>query len=471
MISELDLIVRGGTVMTPEGPRRTDVGIRAGRIAELGDLSAAVGETVDADGLLVLPGAVDEHVHPTYRDPPGQTSLVGLHGGVTTTIHFAYAHPGESLLEEVNRLREEADGEALSDFSIHGGMFDAATQVEEIPAVVATGVRSFKVFLAYAAQGWMTTDADLVAVMRKVREHEGLLLVHCENGPAIDALERDAEAGLLEGSEAGLIGRTRPPLLEAEAVNRVATLAQMFGARLLVVHVTSRRALEAVAEVRRGGAELVAETCPQYLALTEDALLSRGALAKIGPPLRTDDDRDALWEGLRTGQIQTIGSDHVPKKGPEDADTPLLEAGFGAPSIETMLPVLYHLGVATGRISLERFVEITSENPARAFGLYPQKGAIAVGSDADLVLWDPEGRRTLGAEHEHTLAGYSLYEGWEVAGDIRAVIVGGVLAIEDHEATGRRTPGSGRFLPTGPFSALTGDRDRASVQAVEAAAR
>jgi dihydropyrimidinase len=345
-------------------------------------------------------------------------------------------------------------------------MFDAPRQAAEIAAVAATGVRSFKVFLAYAAQGWMTTDADLVAVMRATRDAGGLLLVHCENGPAIDVLERDARAGLLPGDAAGLIGRTRPPILEAEAVHRVAALAQAFDARVLVVHVTSRRALEAVADARRGGARIVAETCPQYLALTEESLSTHGALAKIGPPLRTADDRVALWEGLRTGELQTIGSDHVPKKTPEDASTPLMDASFGAPSIETMLPVLFHLGVAEGRISLERFVEITSENPARAFGLWPQKGAVAVGSDADLVLWDPDGHRVLGAAHEHTNAGYSLYEGWEVRGEIRAVIVGGVVAIRDGEETGDRAPGSGRFLATGPFSRLDDDRDRAGRAAV-----
>ncbi len=447
----LDLAVRGGTIVTGQGRRRADLGVRDGSIVAI-DAVGPAAESIDADGLLVLPGAVDEHVHPIYRDGPGTTSIVAAHGGVTTTMGFAYARDGESLLTEVQALRRRCEEESLLDFTVHAAMFDAPAQIGEMAAVAETGVRSFKVFLAYAAQGWMSDDASLARAMRSARDLGGLLMVHCENGPAIDLLEADARAGRIAGDPVDVLLATRPDVLEAEAVARTLALAEAFDAPVLIVHVTSRRALAAVRAARARGQAFVAETCPQYLALTADELRTRGALAKIGPFLRTDDDVDALWEGLADGALQTVGSDHVTKKEAADAVVPLLDAGFGAPSIETMLPILFD-GATRGRITLERMVQVVCEHPARAFGLYPRKGAIAIGADADLVLWDAGARRTLGMAVEHTTAGYSLYEGREVAGVPRRTIVGGTTVVLDGRLVDDRR--RGRFLPTGPFDLLS----------------
>lgn len=454
----LDLLISGATVISSGDMRREDVGIRDGMVVAMGDLhGASTTERVDASGLFALPGVIDSHVHPTYLDDPYQTSVGALCGGVTTVIHFAYAQPGQSLLTAVNELRATSEASSLVDFGIHATMFDARAQVAEIEAVAETGVRTFKVFLAYASQGWMTDDSALVAVMQAVARVGGLLLVHCENGVAIDALERAAADGSL-GEGAAAIAASRPPILEAEAVNRVVMLGEALGCDVLIVHVTSGPALEVVRMARSRGMRVVAETCPQYLALTESALTRWGGLAKIGPPLRTDADRDALWSGIRDRTLQTIGSDHVPKKTMADASVTLLEAGFGAPSIETMLDVVYDEGVAAGRISIMRQVEVMSENPARIFGLWPQKGQIAPGSDADLVLWDPDRSHTVRAEHLHSNSGYTLYEGREVAGSHVATLKGGRIVARDGQLT--RTDVLGRFVPARSGDLLLDDSPR-----------
>lgn len=449
MSAPIDILIRGAEVATPHGVRDADVAISGGRIAavaESGALDPGAGRTIDAHGLLLLPGVVDEHVHPIYLDDPRDTSLVAARGGVTSVMHFAYAHPGESLLESVEELRERCAGSVL-DFAIHAGMFDPAEQLSEMEAVAATGVRTFKLFLAYAAQGWMTDDAALVSVLERASDLDSMVMVHCENGPAIDALERRARRGELGEDPIAAMLATRPAVLEAEATNRALAIAEALDAPIFIVHVTNERALDAVRAARARGQWAIAETCPQYLWLTEADVHRYGALAKIGPPLRTQADTEALWEALADGTLQCVGSDHVPKKRPgEFTHEQVLDAGFGAPSIETMLTLVYE-GAANSRISIERMVQILSENPARAFGLWPHKGCIAVGADADLVLWDPTAERTLGAGHSN--AGYSLYDGRSVSGTPLEVIVGGRSVVRDGQLLDEDPHGS--FLATGPF--------------------
>jgi dihydropyrimidinase len=440
----LDIVIANGSVVSSHDVRREDVGVRNGQVVAVGDLREAdAAELVDATGLLVLPGVIDAHVHPTYLDDPYQTSVAAVCGGVTSVMHFAYAFGGESLLQTVHELRGASERASLVDFGIHATMFDAAKQVQEIDAVARTGVRTFKVFLAYAAQGWMTDDAALVEVMQAVARIGGMLLVHCENGPAIDALERMAADGAF-GDGVGVIGASRPPALEAEAVHRVIMLGSTFGCDVFIVHVTSREALEVVRGARARRLNVAAETCPQYLALTESSLERWGPLAKIGPPLRSASDVEALWGGISDRTLQTIGSDHVPKKTPADAGVPLLDAGFGAPSIETMLNVVYDEGVAGGRIPVTRLVEVMCENPARIFGLWPAKGAVAPGSDADLVLWDPSASRVISADTLHSRSGYTLFEGREVSGRHVATIRAGRIVARDGDLTG--IDARGRFL-------------------------
>jgi dihydropyrimidinase len=448
-----ELLITGGTVVSPRGTERADVLVRDGLIVGVGaDAVSDDARRIDASGLLVLPGVVDEHVHPIYLDDPRATSIVAAHGGVTTVMHFAYAPPGRSLVEAVESLRAQARDGVL-DFAIHAGMFDPASQASEMAAVVARGIRTFKVFLAYAAQGWMTDDRCLVDVLRRAAALDALVMVHCENGAAIDALEADARAGRFGADPVDALLASRPAVLEAEATHRALALAEAFAADVFIVHVTCERALEVVRAARVRGQRAVAETCPQYLALTSEELRTRGALAKIGPPLRTARDAEALWEGIVDGTLQCVGSDHVPKKRADEASAPLFDAGFGAPSTETMLPVLYDEGVVQGRITLERMVEVLSENPARVFGLFPRKGVVAPGADADIVLWHPRVKRRLGADQEHTASGYSLYEGREVTGAPVLVMASGRVIVRDGELVDDRP--RGRFLETGPFDLLT----------------
>lgn len=451
----LDLVVSDCEVVSSQDVRREDVGIRDGRIVALGDLSDADSKTAfDAGGLFALPGLIDAHVHPTYLDDPRDCSIAALCGGVTTMLFFAYAHKGEALIDAIRELRDAALGSSLADFGLHATLFDAHEQLHSIPAVAELGVRTFKLFLAYAAQGWMSDDFALARVMQQVSSVGGLLLAHCENGPAIDILERRAVADG-RADDPSSLNETRPALLEAEAVNRLVTFAEVFDCPAFVVHVTSAEALDVVRRARSRGAAVAAETCPQYLALTSQALAKWGLLAKIGPPLRTERDRESLWDGLRDRSLQTIGSDHVPKKTPASGEDRFSEAGFGAPSIETMLSVVYDEGVARGRIPITRLVELTSENPARIFGLWPRKGAIELGTDADLVLWDPTGTSRIARDQLHSRAGYSLYEGRQLRGKHVATLANGrLLAREGHLVD---ESARGKLLPTAHGDLRRGD--------------
>lgn len=453
VVQGFDLVIHGGLVVNGSGVIRTDVGIREGKIASLGYLEPGLGrEAIDAGGAFVMPGAVDEHVHPIYLDDLRQTSISALHGGTTSLLHFAYAKPGTGLIEALEAMQADGEGSEV-DFGVHLGIFDARNQIAEIPAACERGARSFKMFLTYAALGWMTDDYQLARAMEAISAHGGLAMVHAENGPAIEFLEDEAAAGRGRGSDAVETWlATRPDVLEAEGVFRTISIAEAIGCDVWIPHVTCERSLEVVALARARGARVVAETCPHYLALTQEALWQWGALAKVGPPLRTESDRRALWAGLREGILSAIGSDHAPKEHPGAFEEDLLAAGFGAPAVGTLLPVSYEVGVNGGEIGLVQLVSLVSENPARIFGLYPRKGVIAPGSDADVVVWDPAIAREITAESQHSAAGYTLYEGKQVTGAPRAVVAGGRTLVRDgaFASDGPR----GRYLPLGEIDVL-----------------
>lgn len=441
-----DLLLSDCMVVSSHEVRREDVGIRDGRVVALGDLERAkASDFLNASGLFALPGLVDAHVHPTYLDDPRDCSIAALCGGITTALFFAYPQDGESLVAAVHALRNKAAGSCFIDFGLHATLFDASSQAHEIPSVAALGVRTFKVFLAYAAEGRMSDDFELARVMQAAARVGGLLLAHCENGAAIDVLERDS---VRDGSGDAItsLETIRPPLLEAEAIHRLISLGEVFGCPVFIVHVSSTLAVEVVRQARARGAAVAAETCPHYLALTAQAVEQWGALAKIAPPLRSEVDRQSLWRGVRDRSLQTIGSDHAPKKTPATSGVPLSQAGFGAPSLETMLPVVYDTGVAGGQMPVTRLVELMSENPARIFGLWPAKGRIAPGADADLVLWDPAGTTTVAAERMHTRSNYSLYEGRLLQGRHVATILRGHVLARAGELVDDTC--DGRFLPT-----------------------
>lgn len=444
MSDKLNLIIKGGLVVTGAGVTRSDLGVRGEKIAEIApELNVARADRViDATGKLVLPGVVDVHTHPVYLDDMGGISVTAAHGGVTTMIHYAYAKPGMKLVDTLSQFRDDGLKKSVLDFGLHGGLFDVEHQLAEVPAAFKMGITSFKVFMTYAKLKWMTDDYWLTALMDVVASEHGLVAVHAENGLATDYLE---DKFLREGrSPVGTFTAMRPDLLEAEALNRAMSLAKVTGCVLYVPHNSAAACLEPLRRAQAQGWKVYAETCPQYLTLTEETTLRVGPLAKIGPPLRTPQDNVALWQGLADGTLVTIASDHAPKDKKLGDD--FFQAAYGSPQIETMLTVMYHCGVNGGKISLPRLVQVMSETPAKLFGLYPRKGTLQGGSDADLVIWDSTRTHTLAAASQHSGAGYTLYEGREVTGALDMTMQRGRVIVEGGHLVAR--PGQVCFLPT-----------------------
>ena len=436
-------LIINGLVVTAGGIECLDVRIEGELIVRVApDLPRSADRIIDADGGYVLPGAIDVHVHPVYLDDLSDSAVSAAFGGITTLIHFAYAKPGQRLGETIDRFREEGEAGSVLDFALHGGLFDAEAQAGEIPEVVARGVTSFKMFMTYAKLGWMTDDYQLMRVLDILGRVGGMGMVHAENGLATDYLQDR----FLEGGRSPIDAfvDTRPAILEAEAVHRAVAMAQVAGCPLYIPHVSAGLALDEITRAKTRGFRVYGETCPQYLTLTNDDLLRQGPLLKIGPPLRSEEDRNALWCGLAEGSIDTVASDHAPKEKAIDDD--FLATPYGSPQIETMLPLLFHGSVGEGRLPLPRLVRVMSENPARLFGLYPKKGALEVGSDADLVIVDPEAAWTITRSTQHSNAPYTAYEGRMVRGRPVLTMQRGDVVVEDGELEGRR--GRGRFLPT-----------------------
>jgi dihydropyrimidinase len=306
-------------------------------------------------------------------------------------------------------------------------------------------------FMTYAKLGWMTDDYQLMRTLDIIARVGGLGVVHAENGLATDYLEDRALAEGRDPKEAFV--DTRPAILEAEAIHRAIAIARVAGCPLYVAHMTAALGIEVVAAARANGVRLYAETCPQYLTLTGEDLLKQGPLLKIGPPLRDEADRLALWKGLADGVLDTVASDHAPKE--KRIDDPFFEAPFGTPQTETMLTLVFDEGVRNDRISLPRMVRAMSENPARVFGLYPKKGALLPGSDADLTLFDPDREHTITHATQHSRAPYTAYEGRRCVGEPILSIQRGEVLIEDGRLVA--PPGRGRFLATAAGRADLGD--------------
>jgi dihydropyrimidinase len=441
---ELDALLMGGLVVLPQSTIRADIGIRDGRIAMISPSLTPhhARRVIDVSGAYVIPGVIDVHVHPVYLDDLHSTSVAAAFGGVTTLIHYAYARPGARLAPTLLSFRQEGLARSVLDFALHAGLFDVPNQIAELPAAFELGVTSFKVFMTYAKLKWMTDDYWLAALMDQVGRGQGLVMVHAENGLVTDYLE---DVVLREGaSPLETFGAVRPAILEAEAITRAIAIAQVFGCALYVVHVSAEDCLLPLRHARAQGWRVIGETCPQYLVLTDDTTARLRARAKIAPPLRTRRDNEALWRALADGTLAVIASDHAPK--PKDVDDPFFEASYGAPQIETMLPLVYHYGVNQGHISLQRLTQVLSETPARIFGLYPQKGTLRTGADADLVVVDADQVQILANSTQHTAARYTLYDNCEILGAPIRTMQRGEIVVRDGELLGE--PGHAQFLRT-----------------------
>lgn len=439
-----DFLIKEGWVVTSSRIIKADVAVKGDKIVEVkkGIKPEEAKQLLEASGKYVMPGVIDVHVHPVYEEDMGETSYSAAFGGTTTLIHFAYAKPGMKLVETIEKFKEEGLRQSYLDFGLHGTLFDPSSQIKEIPKAFELGVSSFKMFMTYAKLGWMTNDYYLAEAMDLISQCGGMAMVHAENGLVIDYLE---DRSLKKGEDQRRVFlKTRPDRLEAEAIFRALSIARLMGCPLYIVHLSTALGLKVLREARKEGQRVYVETCPQYLTLTDKALQKWGAPAKIGPPLRTERDRLALWKGIEDGIIDVIASDHAPKA--KKVDDPFFEAPYGSPQAETMLTVTYDEGVNRGRIRLPRLVKLLSENPAKIFGLYPQKGVIQRGADADLVIFDPAKSHQIQHQTQHSKVPYTLYEGRRCRGKPILVIQRGKILIENEEMRGE--PGQGQFLRT-----------------------
>ncbi len=448
------LLIRGGAVVRNGAVAVEDVLIRGETIAALGDLRGArAGEVMDASGLLVLPGGVDTHVHlndvfmgtVSVHDYLTGTRAAAF-GGTTTVVDFSNQLPGGSLARTLEDKRREAEGKALVDWGVHPVITrpDAAT-LGEIGEVVAAGAPTIKCYMTYRSDGLLVEDDDLEEIARRLAQAGGMLMLHAEDN---DAIEANVPRLVGEGKTAPIFhARSKPESVEAGAIRRVVTMARETGARFFVVHLASAQGLELITRARSEGVDIRAETCTHYLVFTEAMLEREDGIGWIcSPPLRSRATQELLWEGVGDGRIEMVTSDDAAYSweaklmGRDRFDL----CPNGIPGVEVRLPILYSEGVAKGRISLPRFVEITSTTPARLFGLTPRKGALEVGADADIVLLDPEERWTMGRETLHMATDWSAYQGIEVKGKIRKVLSRGEVIIDGEVCLG--TPGRGRYL-------------------------
>jgi dihydropyrimidinase len=455
-----ELIVRGGTVVTATGRRQADVAIEGGTIVAVEDQlpASADARELDARGLLVLPGAVDVHTHTRVAsdDEPDrffQDSVAAAFGGTTTFLCFNNPGTGSprtgSLVDDVRGWRRATDGDAAVDYGLSLVITpDEPDAVAELPAAVAAGVPSFKAFMVY---DFGVEDAMLSQLLRAAAQSGGMLEVHCEDRAALAA---NTGRLLAEGKTAPRYhAESRPPAVEADGTRRAIELAESAEAPLYVVHLSSAEALEQVRIGRSRELAVVAETCPHYLSLDESRYElpdEQAARYVISPPLRSVADRDALWAGLGDGSLSLVATDHVPDRAAVEKQSwreSFDRISNGGPGIETLLAVVYSEGVAKGRITVERMVDVLATTPARLFGL-PRKGAIKVGRDADLVLFDPGERRTLTARELHHTSDYTPYEGLAVSGAVVSVLVRGEYVVREGRFVGRR--GYGQFQERQP---------------------
>ncbi|MCB0073427.1 MAG: dihydropyrimidinase [Caldilineaceae bacterium] len=446
-----DLVIKHGLLITPQGTRRADLAVDGARIAAIGrDLAGRA--TVDAAGCYVLPGAVDEHVHlqmplagRVSTDTFATGTVAAAYGGTTTVIDFVTPAAGESMAAALAARRAEADPAVAVDYGLHMTIptWHAAdpARLAEVPAMVAAGCATFKAYQAYP--GMMLDDVALLRAMQAVAAAGGSLVLHSETGPVLDVLRAQAVAA---GETAAIWHeRTRPPGLEASAITRAALLAEIAGCPLLIFHVGNAAAVAAIAAAQARGIDITGETCPQYLVLTAEEHLGGpdGKLFICAPPLRSQADQDATWRALADGVLDVVSTDHCPWTRAEKAQPSFADVPGGVPSMEARLALVHHFGVGRGLLSPARWVEVCCTNPAQRMGL-THKGVLAPGYDADIVIFDPATRRTLGTDTLHEAADWTPYAGVTVTGWPRTVLLRGDLVVDDHTFVGHA--GAGRFV-------------------------
>jgi dihydropyrimidinase len=452
-----DTVIRNGTVVTATDTYLADVAILGGRIAAIGkDLPIENSSSViDATGKYVMPGGIDVHTHldmpfggTTSADDFETGTIAAAFGGTTTLIDFAIQYKGQTLHQAFDTWMKKASGKAVTDYSFHCIITELGdAQLQEMKTLVREGVPTFKLFMAYPGV-FMLDDASIFRAMNAAANSGGMICMHAENGGAIDVIVQRA---LAEGKRAPKYhALTRPTTAEAEATSRSIALAEMAGAPVYIVHLSCNEALEKVREARDRGLPTYAETCPQYLYLSlenMDAPGFEGAKYVFTPPLREKWHQEKLWQGLAKDDLQVVSTDHCPfcyKEQKELGKDDFTKIPNGGPGIEHRLSLVYSGGVHGKRFSPNRFVQLVSTAPAKLFGLYPRKGTVAIGSDADLVVFDPNEEQTISAKTHHMRVDYSMFEGIRVKGVPKIVLSRGRIIIENGKFAGK--PGTGEFL-------------------------
>lgn len=455
----MSILIQNGTLICPEGPVRADLRVEGDKIAQIGpNLPAGGSRVIDASGRLVFPGFIDTHTHlEMNKGKPNETAdgwasgtLAALAGGTTTVLDFAEPERGASLSSALDAWHGRAEGAASCHYGFHMTIKDWDPTVRaELAGMERAGITSYKIYFAY--DNLRVSDGTALEVVRAVGERGGIVGCHCENGDLVSA-------GVAAQRAAGNLGPAAHPLshpaaVEAEAVNRWLAIGELAGYPVNIVHLSTRRGLELVRMARERGQAAYVETCPQYLLLDDGnyGLPSfEGAKFVLSPPLRGREDVDALWAGLRAGEVDTIGTDHcsfhfkgVKELGREDFS----KIPNGIPGVEHRPILMYTAGVAAGRISAHRMMKLLSEQPAKLFGMYPQKGALAVGSDADIVILDTEHTGRITAAAQHQAVDYTPYEGFETKGQVETVLLSGEMAVEGGRVV---KAGRGRFIRRGP---------------------
>ncbi|MDQ6706556.1 MAG: dihydropyrimidinase [Acidobacteriota bacterium] len=451
----MNTLIQNGTIVTSKLTYRSDILIQGEKIHEIapGIPPNAADRIIDAKGMLVMPGGIDVHTHldmpfggTTSSDDFETGTKAAAFGGTTTLIDFAIQARGTKMRDALDTWWKKAENKASIDYGLHMIVTDLGEcGLEDMDDLVREGVASFKLFMAYPGV-LMVDDATIFKALSQTSKNGALICMHAENGGVIDVIVQRA---LAEGKTAPIYhALTRPVTAEAEAVHRAIALAEMAGAPVYIVHLSSEDALNQVREARDRGVPAFAETCPQYLLLSvEELARPDGAKYVFTPPLREKHHLPKLWDGLKNDHLQVVSTDHCPfcfedqkALGKDD----FTKIPNGGPGVENRLQLLFHHGVNAGRLSLNRFVELVSTTPARIFGLYPRKGEIAVGSDADIVIWDPDADHLISAATHHMRVDYSMFEGFRVKGNARAVLSRGETIVEGGRFLGRT--GRGQFL-------------------------
>ncbi len=457
---KLDTIIHGGRLVTASDTTRTDLGMRGGKIVAIGQGLAKThangAKLVEAKGRYVIPGGVDVHVHlalpfcgTTSADDYDSGTRAGAAGGVTTLIDFAIPYGEESLQQAVDNWSSRAEGKACIDYAFHLAITNWKRQKKDISRMIDRGIPTFKQFMIYAKEGWQSDDADMYGALELLSELGGMLCVHAESSRVLDMLiERRHSRAEMKKHGAYLHTMTRPNFIEAEAIQRAIQWTKVTGGRLFVVHMSTGDGADLIKQAQEEGVKVLAETCAQYLVLDDDVFAGKdGHLYATCPQLKKPADQKRLWRGLKSGEVCSVSTDTCTFTRKQKAmwKGDWTKIPMGMPGLETLLPIVFTHGVLKRRLTVNEFVDKCCTTPARVMGLYPRKGGLHIGGDADIAIIHPTKKRKVDWRKMQTNCDWSPFQGWELAGFAEHTFCRGEQIVEDYKFVGRN--GYGQFIP------------------------